>query len=986
MTSAAIVNDVEITANVPGIVVDNSGITISNSEKKDNDIIKCGSLWKRSSGIATARVSSRGKYFVLTKAALEYYRNEKCDKLKGSYPLASISCVSAIGRDGSTFKIEFPDSEPLLLQAGDGLNCAQWIKAIQEGIQRWSSNDSTSRDDSVFESDALVQFPSQSVPKKSISDSEAIATLSGEFAMIKYSRAGTASIPHERVFKLDSHNLHIMWRRARKGYSYKSTLELKKVVEVRCGQQTRNFNQFPYLEVEKQSFSLMFPREQGEWSSLMSLDLICDSVLAAQSWKRGLKALIYGDEDQKPLRDLYKHQDPTILYLRRVWSTMEDQGQISYENAYNFVQNLSPDVNKRHLKNVIRNIARTQRGSSRSSNSLSWECFLVLFDSLIDLPGVHEIYRKYLKTFPDLGLTPQEFKDFLETEQKEKNISLKSCVDLIEYHDKPHYFYKIICARGDPSAFQNSRRLLSYHGFLSFLRSSDNSAFSFDHFQVHQDMDRPLSDYFINSSHNTYLTAHQLKGLSSCEAYVHVLQQGGRCLEVDCWDGPDEPIVTHGLTLTSKIRFRDVIKVIKEYAFETNPYPVILSLENHCSEEQQSIMANMFVTEFDDLLATEDLSENNILPSPNKLLRKIILKGRATPKKKSKAFRSISSRQFNPPVRSGFRSSSQISIQSQGSVSSKTTLHHTSSLDAINRVSQEDALSLNAEDVQVPLGSSMSCLIVYCRAVPYKRHEFNENCCEMHSFNENTFNDLHDRSPEDLLYISRKKLLRTYPKGSRVESSNFNPMPMWKLGIHMASLNFQKPDSGMHINQGFFRTNGSCGYVLKPPHLRRNVVGEFPSNLGRNSSKHIILKIKVLNGHFVDTDIVGNSPISLEVEAVGSEVKTTSFITEAAAKFYNPQWKECEHSLVLTDPELCVLYFKLYSVHRSSRMVLQNAIPVSGLKQGLRYIPFKTLTGASLDQSGIFVSLSFDTTEEQQPARKASKTSFIKPRGRMTSL
>ena len=45
-------------------------------------------------------------------------------------------------------------------------------------------------------------------------------------------------------------------------------------------------------------------------------------------------------------------------------------------------------------------------------------------------------------------------------------------------------------------------------------------------------------------------------------------------------------------------------------------------------------MANMFVTEFDDLLATEDLSENNILPSPNKLLRKIILKGRATPKKK----------------------------------------------------------------------------------------------------------------------------------------------------------------------------------------------------------------------------------------------------------------------------------------------------------------------------------------------------------------
>ena len=42
------------------------------------------------------------------------------------------------------------------------------------------------------------------------------------------------------------------------------TVKLEDIVEVRCGQQTRNFNQFPYLEVEKQSFSLMFEREQGE--------------------------------------------------------------------------------------------------------------------------------------------------------------------------------------------------------------------------------------------------------------------------------------------------------------------------------------------------------------------------------------------------------------------------------------------------------------------------------------------------------------------------------------------------------------------------------------------------------------------------------------------------------------------------------------------------------------------------------------------------
>jgi hypothetical protein len=149
--------------------------------------------------------------------------------------------------------------------------------------------------------------------------------------------------------------------------------------------------------------------------------------------------------------------------------------------------------------------------------------------------------------------------------------------------------------------------LLSINGFRRLLQSRWGFIMKMDHEKTFQSMDEPLCSYFINASHNTYLTGLQVRGNATVEGYISALRKGARLLEresllfkkcalVDLFDGDyGEPQITHKRTFISSITLRNALKCIVQYAFETSPYPLILTLENHVGFAQQPVMADIFV-------------------------------------------------------------------------------------------------------------------------------------------------------------------------------------------------------------------------------------------------------------------------------------------------------------------------------------------------------------------------------------------------------
>ncbi|CAD5214162.1 unnamed protein product [Bursaphelenchus xylophilus] len=325
-----------------------------------------------------------------------------------------------------------------------------------------------------------------------------------------------------------------------------------------------------------------------------------------------------------------KHWCQGLQHLRMEW--MEASHFLIMERwlrkqFYSIVNMDTNTITIRHMKPFVQTTLQCKVQSKQlqeiTEGEMGFEAFVLAHNRLQNL---NFIFQKYFQFLSDENqrVTVDNFFNFVQEYQHDEiGFSKDTAVDFLR-----SYLREVDLCRDIPEPF------LTTEEFVDFLFSRENTIFDPINHNVVHDMTQPLTNYWIASSHNTYLTGDQLKSESSLDAYAHALLMGCRCVELDCWDGQkkssgefSEIVIYHGYTMTTKLNLRDVLLTIKHYAFQTSDYPVILSIEDNCSVPAQRLMAKEISEVLGDLLLTQPVSKDETrLPSPSALRHKIILK------------------------------------------------------------------------------------------------------------------------------------------------------------------------------------------------------------------------------------------------------------------------------------------------------------------------------------------------------------------------
>ncbi|KAK6324110.1 hypothetical protein J4Q44_G00064490 [Coregonus suidteri] len=820
---------------------------------------------------------------------------------------------------------------------------------------------------------------------------------------------------YQRYYLLESGLQALRWEPSKKE-SDKACIAVPSIREVRTGRNTETFRtNGVYDQISEDcAFSVIY----GE--TYEALDLVAYSAEVANVWVTGLRYLIlYG----KHAMDMMASSEDSLrlAWLAETFSSMvvsdgqgggEEEG-ISLRSAVGLIRSVNPGVRSEKVEHRFKELHRLkERTNGAGTTAVGTDVGTVagaeakVGASIVAVAGIGSgagdgdgdrvpagagaeerngeesgagtgantdnrrggiqdrvTKEEFIEVFHDLCTRPEiyfllvqfssnkEFLDtkdlmrFLEVEQGVAQVTEDTSLELIQSHE--------------PSEEGRRQGCLSLDGFTRYLTSLECHLFEPEHSQVCQDMSQPLSHYYINSSHNTYLIEDQFRGPTGITGYIRALKMGCRCVEVDVWDGPDdEPVVYTGHTLTSPVVFHCVLDVIGRFAFEASEYPLILCVENHCSLRQQSVMLQHLRRILGERLYTEPLREGEgYLPSPHALRGKILLKGQKLEEGCGGTEGDVSDEDEGAEMCQRMKAGNSGGGGGGGEEGQKGG--------GGGGTSSMKTLTPPPTPKRFQLLKELSDLVTLCKSVRFTDFQTSfstQKPWELCSFNETLAVRCASERPGDFVNYNKRFLSRVYPSAMRIDSSNMNPQDLWKCGCQIVALNYQTPGLMMDLNIAWFRQNGNSGYVLRPAIMRQEV--SYFSADTRDSVPGVspqLLHVKVISGQNLPRprgsgakgDVV-DPYVYVEIHGIPADCaeRRTRTVMQNGD---NPIFDE-SFEFQINLPELAMVRFVvLDDEFIGDEFIGQYTIPLECLQPGYRHVPLQSLTGEDLPYARLFV-------------------------------
>jgi Ca2+-binding EF-hand superfamily protein len=672
-------------------------------------------------------------------------------------------------------------------------------------------------------------------------------------------------------------------------------IDVTTIREVRVGFVSQEFLSHGGDHDEDKALSIVYTDEKS--AAPVILNLIAESGATRNWWHKALTVLVEKLNDNTG--EAYAVMKPWLENLRDGKDTM------SWKTAIDTLESMGMKTSAAQAKRLVTQFDTDGNGR------LDFSEFLQAMRQLRSHPTLVALFMKY--GGKDKQLSASELRELFRVEQQQALTEAEAQALIDKY------------------ASGANKTTLDLPSFELMMTGVENDAFNPESEKRTHDMTQPLNRYAIDSSHNTYLVGDQLKSDSSIEMYVRAFRLGCRCVELDLWDGPGgEPVIYHGHTLTSKILFCDVLKVAKRQGFVKTPYPIILSLENHCSKKVQDRTAELIESILGDTLyRLPPGGKVTKLPSPEELKYKVLIKGKLTSSNVVES--ELDDDEGDDMTVVGGAAAAHAQVKSQ----------------------QQPKKEVKVEKIS----ERLSCL-TYFSTGHFKSLEDcvkNWSANEMASFSEpKAFKMLSKGAAGVELFRSynARHLSRIYPRGTRFDSSNYDPMLVWYAGCQIVALNYQTSGTlPMMVNNALFRQNGHAGYNLQPDWSKVQIAP-------------VTIKIRVLGARMLPQrsriDLL--DPYIRLTFADGSANPPSAHTETVDDNGLNPDFK-LEYTHVVANPLNTFLVLTVWDSNASAdTFVCHWAAPVSAMRSGYRVARLLDQQFNTLGRGQAHVLLKIDIT------------------------